>query len=198
MTNNTDDARARALYDHPSGTPSHAPQGGGITAAAAGAGGKASQESPAALYGDLVLRQHINRLMSDQLAHVPNADTTVEQAKEGQFWANIAQKALFPDGLVLQLAEASIQARRAASRVVVDPDAADAEFEQQRSAWNAETVERLRLTYGTRNGEELLHRTQRFVRHIPGLAERLREGGLGSRPDIVTGIAAHVHHTGWR
>ena len=47
-------------------------------------------------------------------------------------------------------------------------------------------------------GEELLHRTQRFIKQFPRLVERLTERGLGSRPDIVAAVAAHVHSTGWR
>ena len=52
--------------------------------------------------------------------------------------------------------------------------------------------------YGPQRGEELLYRTQRFIKQFPGLVERLKERGLGSRPDIVAAVAAHVHSTGWR
>ena len=96
------------------------------------------------------------------------------------------------------MAEASVQAHRATARVEDDRDAADAALERQIAAWNAESAEQLRLTYGPQRGEELLHRTQRFIKQFPGLVERLKERGLGSRPDIVAAVAAHVHSTGWR
>jgi hypothetical protein len=36
------------------------------------------------------------------------------------------------------------------------------------------------------------------VRATPALAKILRERRLGSRPDIVEGIAGHVFSRGWR
>ena len=93
------------------------------------------------VYGGEVLQQHINRLMADNLAHAPGSSTPAEQAKEGQFWADIGQKTGFPDVLLMELAEASVQAHRAAARVEDDPDAADAALERQIAAWNAESAD---------------------------------------------------------
>jgi hypothetical protein len=48
------------------------------------------------------------------------------------------------------------------------------------------------------DAEDLLARTNRFVKRHPKLAERLGERGLGSRPDIVRDLVAHVFSTSWR
>jgi hypothetical protein len=195
MATHPNDPHAQTLYDHQDAP---APRAGQPDIIITGRVTPTSTPAPTTLYGGTVLQQHIDRLMADNLAHAPGVDTVAAQAREGQFWADIGQKTGFPDALLMQLAEASLRARRAAERVDDDPDAADAALERQIAAWNAEGAEQLQMTYGTRRGEELLHRTQRFIRQFPSLVERLEERGLGSRPDIVAAVAAHVHSTRWR
>jgi hypothetical protein len=51
---------------------------------------------------------------------------------------------------------------------------------------------------GQKEAEDLLDRTQRFVRSHPALAAILKSNAIGSRPDIVEAIASVVHSTGWR
>jgi len=56
----------------------------------------------------------------------------------------------------------------------------------------------LRDTYGAKDGEAMFDRVRRYaVAHLP-LHKVLREHGLGSRPELMADIAAHVFRTGWK
>jgi hypothetical protein len=63
--------------------------------------------------------------------------------------------------------------------------------------WNTESRAALRATYGAKDGEALLLRVERFVRERPALSKMLGQHGLGSQPDIIAGLAAHVRSTGY-
>ena len=105
-----------------------------------------------------------------------------------------------PDGVIAQIAEGHVDSLLAATRVKSDADAdADALAADQRiTANNAELREKFARQYGAKDGEQLLERTDRFVRSHPKLHAILKEHRLGSQIDIVEALAAHVFSTGWR
>src|SRR5207245_1679518 len=124
-------------------------------------------------------------------------DTAAQLQLHGTF-VEIANDTSLPDGLLAVIADRYIDGLLAAKRVSQDPDADAQAVDQQAADWSAETRAALRATYGAKNGEQLLERAQKFVRAHPALAKVLQQRGLGSRPDVVAGIAAHVHSTGYR
>jgi hypothetical protein len=114
---------------------------------------------------------------------------------------SIAKDTGLPDGVLAKIADGHIDGLLVDASVKHDPDAATADAQalnQRILDGNAEIRERLRQTYGRKDGEQLLARTQRFIQNYPKLAAILREDGLGSRPDIVEEIVSHVHSTVWR
>ena len=122
-----------------------------------------------------------------------------QRAQLRQTYTEIGRIGL-PDGVVAQIANADMDTRVAATRVKSDADADAAALaqDQQIQANNAELREKFVAQYGAKDGEQLLERTQRFVRSHPKLAAILKENGIGSRIDIVEGIAAHVFSNGIR
>jgi hypothetical protein len=105
-----------------------------------------------------------------------------------------------PDNLTAMLMEAEISADLSVAHVKTEAEAeADTTtLMRQIQANNAELRERFAQQYGARDGEELLARTQRFVRSRPLLAGIMKKNGIGSRPDIVEAVAAFVFSSGWR
>jgi hypothetical protein len=103
-----------------------------------------------------------------------------------------------PDALVATIIDGHIDNVLADARVSEDPEADGLALERQIAASNAELREKFTLQYGAKDGEALLERSARFIRAHPTLARMLQRRGLGSRPAIVEGVAAHVHSTGWR
>ena len=129
--------------------------------------------------------------------------TTMTPAQLQQEHANLrALATILPgaDYVVNEIAEGRVDGLLADARVKSDDELDDEELTQDRQleAWNIELKEKFAAQYGARDGEALLARTQRFVRLHPRLAALLKQHGLGSRPSIVEGIAAHVFSTGWR
>jgi hypothetical protein len=59
------------------------------------------------------------------------------------------------------------------------------------------TREALQAHY-LKDSDSMLDKTGRFVRAHPKLDGVLQKHGLGSRPDIVEGLAAPVFSSGWR
>ena len=178
MATQPNDATARKLYDAP-------------TTPTAPAGTTPGER----LYPGLV-RQHVDRLTTDLWAETGTSEA--ERAREARFWDDVRTRTGLNDALVMSIAEGSIKNKRAATRVEDDPDGADIALDKQIATWNTESREQLAVTYGPKDAEDLLARTNRFVKQHPKLAERLRERGLGSRPDIVRDLVAHVFSTGWR
>jgi hypothetical protein len=102
-----------------------------------------------------------------------------------------------PDGLIGQIVEGHLDNLLAEARVSEDPDGDAIALDRQIAASNAELRQEFAQRYGAKDGEALLERTRRFVRGHPALAKILQQRGLGSRPEIVRGIAAHIFSTGW-
>lgn len=123
--------------------------------------------------------------------------TAAERQQVRDAFIGIARTTALPEPLVATLAESHINNLLADARPVKNADAAQV-LDQQIAGWNTEARAALRDTFGPNDVEQLLDRTRRFVRAHPALAKVLQQRGLGSRPDIVQGIAAHVFSTGWR
>jgi hypothetical protein len=133
-----------------------------------------------------------------ELWNATGANTALRQQLRTTF-ADIGKIGL-PDGVVAQIADAHVDALLAGSRVMNDDetDAAAVALERQIQANNVELREQFAKRYGPKDGEQLLERTQRFVRSHPKLAAILKENGIGSRIDIVEAIAGHVFSNGIR
>lgn len=132
-----------------------------------------------------------------ELWEVTGADTTARQQLVDTF-RNMQRDTGLPDGLVADIADGHITGLLTAERIPDDPEGDETAFAQRIEAGNAEIREQLAVTYGRQGGEEILERTRRFVRAHPRLAALMRDHGLGSRPDLVLGIASHVFSKGWR
>jgi hypothetical protein len=116
------------------------------------------------------------------------------QAEIRDWFVDVARTGI-PDGIVEKLTSGYIDGELAVMRSE-DPAAAAEALQTRMRADNEQTREALRTTYGAKEGEALLERMQRFVRAHPKLQSVLAAHGLGSRPDIVEGIAAHVFSQG--
>jgi hypothetical protein len=73
-----------------------------------------------------------------------------------------------------------------------EPGPSDAQVQ----TWNEQNLADLRIRYGAAAGDQLLERTRTWVRREPALAKVLKQHGLGSRPDIVEKLVAHVFSNG--
>jgi hypothetical protein len=124
--------------------------------------------------------------------------TAAETQQLGETFRGIRKATGLPDGLVATIADAHVSALLADEGIPDDPDIDLTERAQRVAADTVEARERLVGLYGPKDGPALLKRTEAYVRAHPALAKILREHGLGSRPDIVEGIADHVRITGWR
>jgi hypothetical protein len=133
-----------------------------------------------------------------ELSKITGATEADRGRVRGEF-VDLAQKSGLPEGLVVTLAQDHLTGQIADAREQRDdPDGAAQRLDQQIAAWNAETRERLTAQYGARDSEQLLARAQRFVKAHPTLERVLRHRGLGSRPDVVEQIVAHVFSNGIR
>ena len=66
------------------------------------------------------------------------------------------------------------------------------------AAMNEATRAALREEYGARDAEELLQRTNKFVKQHPKLAAIMKTRGVGSRLDVVTALFDHVRAVNFR
>jgi hypothetical protein len=103
-----------------------------------------------------------------------------------------------PAGLVVSLVTGDINNTLADARVPDDAEAEAIALDQRIAADTAESRRRIVAQYGPKNGPQLIERTQRWVRTQPALAQMLQRGGLGSKPDIVEALVAHVFSNGIR
>jgi len=124
------------------------------------------------------------------------------RAERQQLRSTIAEigKIGLPDVAVAQIVDAHINSLVAGTRVLTDAEAEADEVARLQLIQknNEELREKFAKQYGVKDGEQLLERTQRFVRSHPKLAAILKENGIGSRPEIVEAIAAHVFSNGIR
>jgi hypothetical protein len=81
-------------------------------------------------------------------------------------------------------AEARLQAERGS----IPNDELERQARQEEDAHAA-----LRARYGAQEADDLIERTARFVDRVPALRDALSVGYLGSRPDVVERLVAHVH-----
>jgi hypothetical protein len=149
-----------------------------------------------AFYGHSLLKGAIDRRGPELWAET--GATQQQQQELRDTFVGIAQRTGLPELLLATIAESHIDHQLADVRPVDDTDAAAQALETQTQEWNVATRAELQNLYGVTEAERLLERTQRFVRGHPVLAKVLRERGLGSRPDVVLGLAAHVFSSGYR
>lgn len=146
-------------------------------------------------YGHASLVSAIDRRGAELWEKTGTDKSARERVRES--FVGIANTTGLPEGLVGTVAEGHIDNLLSKARPSEDADAAQA-LDEQIARWSIESRALLTSTYGAKDGEAMLARTQKFVRSHPALAKVLQERGLGSRPDIVAGIAAHVFSTGYR
>jgi len=153
---------------------------------------------PGEMYGYDIAQAVITR-RGDELYTHTGLDEAARKAL-GDTHIAIRRATGLPEGIREAIAEAHVDALLADTRAVSDTEAdADETTVAKRIAdGNAEVREDFIARYGKKDGPALLDRTAAFVRSHPALATILQQRGLGSRPDIVKGIAAHVFSTGWR
>jgi len=145
------------------------------------------------LFGGTHVRQEIEKRSDDLFDAL---GTSKEQhAKIRNEFVEIENATGLAPGVVARIANSFIDGEIARARAD-DKDAYDAEASKGLDRANEKLRHALRATYGE-DAEDLLERTQRFVRAHPKLAKVLQSHGLGSRRDIVEGIAAHVQSTYW-
>jgi hypothetical protein len=124
-------------------------------------------------------------------------DSAAQQALD-QKYRRFGKETGLSDAVLASMAAGELDNLAAGARVADDPDADDFALAKQIADNNALLREEFTAQYGRREGEALLERTRRFVRKHPTLAQTLQARGLGSKPEIVRGIAHHVFITGWR
>jgi hypothetical protein len=124
--------------------------------------------------------------------------TEADQTRLRDEFVGIAKKTGLNEGFVANLAEHHLNNLLADARIEDDPLAAEVALDKQSVEWKNETRARLRNTYGAKDAEDLLARTQKFVKSTPALAKILQKRGLGNRPDVVQAIVSHVFSTGYR
>lgn len=86
----------------------------------------------------------------------------------------------------------------ATARVSEDPEGDELALARRIEADSQESRSRIIARYGLKQGVELLERTQRWARTQPALAHILQQRGLGSRPELVEALVAHVFSNGIR
>lgn len=123
--------------------------------------------------------------------------SSAEQRDLREMFVGIATSTHLPESLVASIAESHIDGLLADGRAAAGAVDESAVLNERNATWTTETRAVFTNTYG-RDTEVMLGRVQKFVLAHPPLAEVLKRRGLGSRPDIVLGIAAHVHSTGYR
>lgn len=180
MSKNPTDNIARTLYDHPTDTATRSQP--------------KSRDAGARFYGYSSVAQEVDNRGADVWA-VTGA-TQSERRQTREMFLDIARSGV-PEDIVVGLAREFLNGELATAKQPAD-DAAVAAMEKRVADGNAESRAALRAKYGDKDGEQMLDRVRRFVRSKPRLAHVLQQHGLGSRPDIVVGIAEHVFSTGWR
>jgi hypothetical protein len=160
------------------------------------AGNPAAPDLADRMYGPSLLTGTIDRRGAELWAK--NAMPPAQQRALRDTFVGIAQRTGLPEPVLLHIANGHIDNLLAEMRVEPDPDAAQLALHTRIEALNTELRQDFRLRYGATAAEALLNRTQRFVRAHPDLARILQQRGLGSKREIVEGIAAHVFSSGWQ
>jgi hypothetical protein len=112
-----------------------------------------------------------------------------------QTFRTIQQETGLPEEEVNRILDGHINGLLGEARVTDDTEEAAAA--RRIEADTIETRSRLATLYDT-DAEDLLERTQRFIRLHPKLAQVLQRRGLGSRPDIVLPLVEHVRNINYR
>ena len=133
-------------------------------------------------------RQHDTDLMHQLGMNAPAREAIYRDARD--------LEKVVPSELAATVIIGHIDNLRAVARISDDPDVDDVALAQRVKRDEVESRELITSQYGKRDGEELLRRAKAWTLTQPALAKMLRERGLGSRPDIVQQIVAHVFSNG--
>jgi hypothetical protein len=113
---------------------------------------------------------------------------TPEEVSEGEgLIIRTAQEHKFNVADASHLFNAWAEARVQAERGSISSE----QLERRAQQWEEDAYEALRSRYGVQT-DDLIERTARFVDGVPALRDALSLGHLGSRPDIVERLVAHV------
>ena len=125
---------------------------------------------------------------------------TADQDNLLRRFVTLERQTRLPGGVVAKLAEKYIAGLLAGHQPKTDEqaEAAEVALHQRMVDGNAQVRQALVAQYGARDTEDLLARTNRFVRSHRDLAALLGEHGLASDSEVVRGIVSHVFSTGWR
>jgi hypothetical protein len=179
---------ARTLYDNPESVAADRAAARALVPAAQ------PRDSGAQLYGYSAVEGEVQARGAELWAATGAGE--VEQRRTRDLFVDIAKSGV-PEGLVVSLARQFLDSELAFAREITDDDDVR-EMERRVALGNEQTREAFRTQYGDQDGERMFARVQRFVRANPKLAHVLEQHGLGSRPDIAMGLAAHVFSTGYR
>ena len=133
---------------------------------------------------------------SEELYTRAGMNSSAVQEQRNTFDA-IEKETGLPDVYVASLANATMDAILASTRVSDDPDADDIALIKQIEEGNRDSRERLATLYGKAEAASLGERAHRFVKSKPKLAKIFKDHNLGSRPDIVMPLVDFIRSTGW-
>jgi hypothetical protein len=185
-TPKTPDQAAAKLYDNPTSAPSTPSRPATRAAGPAATGLYVPGQS---------LRQHAETRDAELFTKLGMGDG--ERQRLADTAVTATRSSGLPELLTIKLLDAHIDARLEEARPVDDAAGAEQALGARILANNTESLARLVTTYGNaKEAESVLKRVERFVKASPALAELLASGDVGSRPDIVTAIAAHVWSNG--
>lgn len=161
-------------------------------------GNKAAKPLPVdagEFYGHPALAGEIDRRKSELWDQTGTGEA--DHAALRRQFLGIAKQTGLPEGALTRIAAGHIDGLLAEARVPDDVDADEVAADQRVVADTNTTREELTTLYGQKDAEDLIRRTQRFVRMHPSLQKVLQRNGLGSRPAIVRDLVAHVFSTGY-
>jgi hypothetical protein len=145
------------------------------------------------LYGDVFLTTAFDQ-RAPELFDVLGADAA-QRAALRQDAIEIGR--VVPEAVAVKIVNLAIDGELAAARAE-DKAGHVAAVNQRIEASNVELRSVFRQKYGAADGEAMLERVRRFARSSPVLSRALQSHGIGSNPDVVTGIADFVFSSGWR
>lgn len=145
-----------------------------------------------ALYPSSIALQSTFQAERDTLRDAMGLSETQLQTREDRFTTTLDQAGLDPYLVGRSLYGLLSTADIAAARNEDPPDA------EQVQAWTEESRRAVRGQYGDEEGHALIERAVKFVKQHPQLAALLQRDGLGSRPDVVQAIVAHVRDKNFR
>jgi len=166
--------------------------------------GEINQADPAkVLYPPAAALEQPFRQEAETLHDVVGLTTEARDARETAFTTMIEQTGIDPYALGAELykAQTEVDVLDARHEQLSHEDSGPVQPDEEArviQGWSQETRTRLRESYGQARSEELLARTDKFVKAHSSLQALVRRHGIGSRPDIVEGLVEHVRRVNYR